>query len=302
MRSLARRGRARLEAAGVPSPAQDAELLLAHALGVDRARLHLRPDDPVSGDAARRYEALLARRAAREPLQHLTGVQEFWSLRLRVTPEVLIPRPESEGIVEAFLAGVRAPDPLVLDLGTGSGCLAIAVARERPAARLHATDLSAAALEVARKNAADHGVEGRIMFHAGDLFEPIRQAALERSFDAILSNPPYVGAAELERLEPEVRDHEPRLALTPGEDGLLVHRRLAREAAAFLKPGGLLIAEFGAGQENPLRALYDSGLRAGSSSAGAAAGSSPGSAPALSIVEIRPDLAGIPRILVARAR
>lgn len=271
-----------LEAARVMSPLLDAELLLAHALGLDRTRLHLHPDDPVPEAAARRFAAFLARRAAREPLSYLTGVQEFWSLRLRVTPEVLIPRSETEGIVEAFLERNARPDPLVLDVGTGSGCVAIAVARELPAARLQATDLSPEALEVARLNAAEQGVGDRVVFHQGDLFEPLRQAEFEERFDAILSNPPYIGAAELPGLEPEVRDHEPRIALTPGDDPLLIHRRLAREARAFLKSGGHLIVEFGLGQEEPLRALYGGG-------------------PALAILEVRRDLAGIPRVLVARA-
>jgi release factor glutamine methyltransferase len=157
--------------------------------------------------------------------------------------------------------------------------VAIAVARERPGARLHATDLSAGALEVARLNAAEQGVGDRIVFHRGDLFEPLRQARLEACFDAILSNPPYIGSADLPGLEPEVRDHEPRIALTPGDDPLLVHRRLAQEAPAFLKRGGHLIVEFGAGQEEALRVLY-------------------GGQPALAILEVRRDLAGLPRILV----
>lgn len=279
--SLAREGSATLRESGVATAARDAELLLAHVLGSEPARLHARPNDPVPSEAEARFRVLVSRRAVRIPLQYLTGFQEFWSLRLRVTPAVLIPRPETEGLVEAFLRLNRRPDPLVLDVGTGSGCLAIAVAREAPGARIHATDLSPEALEVAARNAAEHEVAGRIRFHQGDLFAPLRAAGLSKQADFILSNPPYVGETELQGLEPEVRIHEPRGSLTPGADPLLIHRRLATGASGFLRSGGLLIVEIGAGQEAALRALYSG-------------------APGLEVVEVRPDLAGIPRVLVAR--
>jgi len=225
----------------------------------------------------------VARRAAREPLQYLTGVQEFWSLTFRVTPAVLIPRPETEGLVEAFLRLNRAPDPIVLDIGTGSGCLAVVAALEIPAAHGYASDVSGEALEVARRNAAAHGVAGRIDFRPGDLFEPFRGAGLDGRVDFILTNPPYVGEADLPGLMPEVRDHEPRAALLGGPDGLEAHRRLARESPEFLKPGGHLLAEIGLGQETALRALY-------------------AVQPRLDLVAFQPDLAGIPRVLIACAR
>jgi release factor glutamine methyltransferase len=250
---------------------------------VDRPRLHRDPGSAVPGDLEARYRALLLRRSRREPLQHLTGVQEFWSLRFRVTPAVLIPRPETEGIVEDFLRLRGRPDPLVVDVGTGSGCIAVVVARAAPGAGVHAVDASEEALAVARLNAADHGVADRITFHRGDLLRPIREAGLAGRLDFVLSNPPYVPEAEHARLAPEVRDHEPRAALVAGADGLAVHRRLADDAPACLRPGGRLIVEIGIGQEAPARALY-------------------GGRPDLEVLEVRPDLAGVPRILVARRR
>ena len=235
-------------------------------------------------DAAR-YRDLIARRAARHPLQYLTGVQEFWSLAFKVTPAVLIPRPETEGIIEAFLRLCEAPDPVVVDIGTGSGCLAVTVAKEIPGARVFAGDVSAEALDVARENAAAHGVSSRIEFRRGDLFESFRGAGsdLAGRVDFILTNPPYLGDDEFPGLMPEVRDHEPRGALSAGPDPLAVHRRLARESVEFLKPGGYLIAEMGLGQDAALRALY-------------------GGQPGLEVTAVLPDLAGIPRVLVARAR
>lgn len=278
--SLAREGRGILERSGFAGAVPDSEILLAHALGVERVSLHLNPASPVRPEKARAYLDLVARRAARTPLQHLTGFQEFWSLRFRVTPAVLIPRPESEILVTSLLRINERPDPLVLDVGTGSGCLAIALASEVPGARVHASDISHEALGVAARNAADHGVADRIRFHRGDLFEAFRSLGLEGSADFILSNPPYVAERDLPGLQPEVRDHEPRVALVAGPDGLDVHRRVASEAAAFLSPNGRLIVEFGLGQENSLREIY---------------GRTP-----LTLVGVEADLVGIPRVLVAR--
>ncbi len=210
-------------------------------------------------------------------------MQEFWSLAFKVTPAVLIPRPETEGIIEAFLRLNDAPEPVVLDIGTGSGCLAVVVARELPGARVYASDVSEEALRVARVNAAAHGVAGRILFRLGDLCGPHRDTGLEGAVDFLLSNPPYMGDEELAGLAPEVRDHEPRAALVAGPDGLAVHGRLLQDAGDLLKPGGQLIAEIGLGQDRPLRELYRDH-------------------PRLELVTIEPDLAGIPRVLIARAR
>jgi len=267
----------------VAAPAADAEALLAHVLGFERAHLHAEPESAVRDEDAARFRDLVARRAARVPLQHLTGVQEFWSLRFQVGPAVLIPRPESELLIEAFLRLNRRPDPIVVDVGTGSGCLAIAVAHEARGALVHATDVSEEALMVARLNAASLDVAGRIAFYRGDLLEPLGGLGLEGQVDFILSNPPYIGEGELASLEPEVRDHDPRPALTPGPDALAIHRRLAAEAPPFLRPGGCLVVEMGAGQEAPLRRIYG----------GAGSG--------LDIVETIPDLAGIPRVLIGRS-
>lgn len=229
-------------------------------------------------DAAR-YRELLDKRAGRVPLQHLTGTREFWSLPFHVSPEVLIPRPESEHLIEAFLRVNDRPDPLILDIGTGSGCLAVVAAREVPGALVHACDISEAALRIARLNASDNDVAGRIAFYHGDLFEPLRGRGLLGRVDVILCNPPYIAEKDLAALDPEVREHEPRVALTPGPDGLAVHRRLAAEAPEFLKPDGHLIVEFGLGQEDAVRAIYGASLE---------------------VVGVRRDLAGIPRVLVAR--
>jgi release factor glutamine methyltransferase len=267
----------------VVDAARDAEILLTHVLSIDRARLHARPDTPVGSENADRYRALIARRAVREPLQYLTGAQEFWSLDFKVTPAVLIPRPETEGIIESFLRLNHAPEPVVLDIGTGSGCLAVVVAREIRGARVYASDVSAEALQVASDNAATHGVAGDIQFRRGDLFAPHRATGLEDAVDFILVNPPYLADGEFQGLMPEVRDFEPRAALAAGPDGLAFHRRLAHEAGDFLKGGGHLIAEIGLGQEAPLRGLYLDH-------------------PRLDLVAIEADLAGIPRILIARAR
>ncbi len=257
-------------------------MLLAHVLDVPRTRLHVHPETTVASGDAGRFRNLVARRASRVPLQHLTGSQEFWSLRFEVTPSVLIPRPETEHLIETLLRVDRTDRPVVLDVGTGSGCLAVAVALERPGAVVHALDISADGLEVARRNAAAHGVAGRITFHHGDLLEPLLSLGLGRQVDVLLSNPPYVGASDLGGLQPEVREHEPLVALSPGQDPLAIHRRLAVEGPPFLKPGGHLIVEIGQGQDAAIRALY-------------------GGADGLEVLETVPDLAGIPRVLLARA-
>jgi release factor glutamine methyltransferase len=252
-------------------------------LGTERAHLHAHPEIPVAPGDAQRFRAMMVRRASHEPVQYLTGRQEFWSLAFRVTPAVLIPRPETELVVETFLALNRRPDPRVIDIGTGSGCIAVCVSREVPGAEVHATDCSPAALEVARGNAVEHGVEERIRFAAGDLYEPLTGLDLEGRFDFILCNPPYVPAEELSALQPEVRDHEPRVALSPGDDPLAVHRRLVDGAARYLRSGGFLLVEIAWCQEEVVRSLYTNRRD-------------------IEILEVKVDLAGIPRLVVARAR
>jgi release factor glutamine methyltransferase len=243
---------------GVDSARLQAELLLAHVLHKPRLKLYLEFERVPSEPELAALRELVRRRGAREPLQYLVGSVNFCGLELAVNPAVLIPRPETELLAErawTFLAGrVGAPEApaAALDFGTGSGCLAIALAVHCPAARIWAVDLSPAALEVARSNAARHGVEARIHFLPSDGFTAL--PAGER-FDLIVANPPYIPTAEIARLQPEVRDHEPRAALDGGPDGLAVIRRLASEAAPWLKPGGRLMLELGDGQAETATAL-----------------------------------------------
>ena len=282
MKSLLLEGSKILKAAGVTTESLDAELLMTHVLGVDRAYLHAHRASAVRDGDAARFKKLIARRAAREPLQYITGVQEFWSLPFQVSPAVLIPRPESELLIEVLLCLNRRDDPCVLDIGTGSGCLAVAAAHEIPGALVHATDISEGALAIARHNAAANDVGGRVAFYKGDLFDPLQGLGMRGRVDFILSNPPYVGAVEIDGLQPEVKDHEPRGALVPGSDSLAVHGRLARESRPFLRPGGFLIVELGQGQAGPARDLY-------------------ARSPGLEVAEVRLDLAGIERVLIAHA-
>ena len=275
-----RLGAARLAAAGVPDPAWDAERLLRHVLGWDRAALlAARPDTPLSSDSAATFQRLLDERARRRPLQHLLGVQEFWGRQFRVTPDVLIPRPETELIVETALTLLRGVEaPCVADVGTGSGCIALTLAAERPDAVVHAMDVSAAALAVAEDNARGLGLAGRVSFLHGDLLAPV--AGLR--FDLVASNPPYVDAAELASLEPEVRDHEPRAALVPGPDPYAAYRRLVPQAANVLRAGGFLLLEIGHGMQAAITGLCEqAGLR---------------------VLRVVPDLHSIPRTVVATSQ
>lgn len=254
-----RRAEERLRAAGIPSPGLDAELLLRHVLGIDRAGLLTRLGDPLSEDAGARYAKLLEERASRRPLQHLTGVQEFWRHAFRVTRDVMIPRPETEILVDTalrFLEG-RA-NPVVADVGTGSGCIAVSLAHERKDARVIATDASAAALEVARGNAQEAGLGARVELRLGDLLAPI--AELAGAIDLIVCNPPYVAADQLAALEPEVREQDPRLALVPPSgDALELYRRLATGAPPLLRPGGGLLVEVGYGMGEEVASLFRAG-------------------------------------------
>jgi release factor glutamine methyltransferase len=244
---------------GIESARLDAECLLAEALGSDRLRLYLEFDKPVEAAERARFRELVRRRAdERVPVAQILGRKEFWSLALRVTKDVLVPRPETETLVAAALERLpeREGDYRVLDLGTGSGAVALALAHERPQARVLATDVCAAALAVARANAQELGLAGRVRFAQGDLFEP---TAGER-FDLVVSNPPYVAEGDAASLAPEL-GHEPARALFAGPDGLAVLRPLVDQAPGHLAPGGALALELAPDQAPAVaRACAEAGL------------------------------------------
>ena len=245
----------RLRLESVSNDLLDAQTLLAFSLGRDRIWLIVNYREPISEDVRKGYEALIERRAAGEPLQYITGRQEFFGLDFEVTPAVLIPRPESELIVEEVIRLVSDEEwlsPLIVDVGTGSGCLAIAIAREIPEAEIIAIDISGEALEVARRNASRNVLADRISFVEGDLLDPLTGRS-----HIIVSNPPYISAAEMADLQREVRDWEPQTALTDHGDGLGFYRRLLADAPRHLLPGGYLICEIGYGQAEAIRTLTD---------------------------------------------
>jgi release factor glutamine methyltransferase len=277
---------ARLTAQHVPSPRMNAELLLMFTLDCDRAYLYAHPERELTSDEQTRYDAALSERARGVPAQYITGHQEFWGMDLIVTPAVLIPRPETEHVIEIVLelAGVeraggrgRPPHTIPLriaDVGTGSGCIALALAKELPQAEIHATDISPAALEIARANAARHQLESRIQFREADLLAGFEN----NSFDFIVSNPPYVGESEEDQVQLEVRKFEPRSAVFAGPTGLEVIARLIPQAHDALRPGGRLIMEIsGTIAEKVKELLRD-----------------------WNEVQIRPDLQSIPRVAQAR--
>ncbi|HUF92609.1 MAG TPA: peptide chain release factor N(5)-glutamine methyltransferase [Candidatus Limnocylindria bacterium] len=266
---------AELGAAGVETPRVDAEWLLAHCLAVERMTLRLAPARALDDEAAARYAAAVARRARREPLQQIVGSQEFRSVRMRVTRDVLVPRPETEVLVEWALELLPAGDALVVDVGTGSGCIACAIAAERPAARVVAIERSLAAAAVARDNAAPLGARVRVL--VGDLLAPLG----DHRADLIVSNPPYLDAALMAALPPEVAEFEPRVAVDGGADGLDVIRPLVAGAHARLRPGAALVLETaGAEQAHRVAAL----LRAAD----------------FTQVSFRRDLAGVERFVAGR--
>lgn len=266
---------------GLDSPETDARVLLGHALGLDRSALTASSDRPLSAPEAAAVAAVAARRLSHEPVAHIVGHREFWSLDLRVTPDTLVPRPETETIVEAALEAIDCTGPRtrplrIVDLGTGTGALLLALLSELPQAFGIATDLSPKALAVARDNATRHGLDRRAGFVLGDF-----GTALAGPFDLVVSNPPYISSEEILDLAPEVKDHDPLLALDGGPDGLDAYRALARDAGRLLAPSGALVVELGAGQAADVAALLaGAGLYV--------------ETPA------RPDLAGIPRAITAR--
>ena len=262
---------------------RDAETLLAHLLERDRAWVFAHPETELDATQKETFRELTARRAAHEPLQYLIGEQEFYSLPLRVTPDTLIPRPETELLVEAVLhwAATQPPEVRVLDVGTGTGAIALALATHLPAAEIVACDLSAAALAVARDNSERLDLADRVRFTQSDLLAALTpELDAGGLFDAIVSNPPYVPSADAATMQPEVVDHEPHLALFAGIDGLEIYRRLIPQARAALRPGGLLAMEFGFAQRDALADLLDG----------------------WDDVRFLDDYAGIPRIALARWR
>jgi release factor glutamine methyltransferase len=267
--------------AGIDSAEADARLLMAYALGVDRAELIANGGRALTVEQADAIDALAARRLRREPVARIFGHKEFWSLSLQIGPAVLVPRPETETVVEAARDAVaRDARPMaqlrILDIGTGSGALLLALLSELPNAVGTATDISAAALDVARANAERSGLAGRCTFVACDI-----AVGVPGPFDLIVSNPPYVVHGEIASLPPEVRDYDPALALDGGADGLDGYRAIGAQARRLLAPGGKLIVELGAGQEATVRALF---TKAG-----------------LAAAAVLNDLAGIPRALTASA-
>jgi release factor glutamine methyltransferase len=271
-----------LSAHNVPDHGMDAELLLRHALGKDRAWLLVHLQDRIDDEGLRTFEQSVERRKLREPLQYIIGIQEFWGIPLTVTPDVLIPRPETEFVVEAALKAVHGINtPFIVDLCTGSGCIAISLAKELPKARVFATDRSDRALHIAQENARQTGVADRIRFLEGDLFVPLEEMDLRGRIDCVVTNPPYVRSGDLTTLQPEVRDFEPAMALVAGPEGTEIAERIIQQAPEYLKQGSLLIMEMGLGQTAALRTIVGDTHKFGR-------------------VEIVKDLAGIERVIVVK--
>jgi release factor glutamine methyltransferase len=264
---------------GIETARLDAEVLLAHCLGVDRLHLYLNLERPLALEERKQYRGLVRRRGLREPVAYITGHREFWSTRFRTVPGVLIPRPETEHLVDAVIREISAREaPRVLEIGTGSGAVAVSVAQEVPNAFVVATDINPAVIATARANGLDAGVADTVCFVASDLFTAIRPS---EDFDVICSNPPYIDTGLIRHLDPEVREFEPMLALDGGPDGLDVIRALVRHVMDHLKPGACFMTEIGEGQEAAVRELFAviGGLR--------------------DIRTVR-DLASIPRVILGR--
>lgn len=278
--AVLRQAAQRLISCGIESGALDAEILLGHVLGMGREQIVVAANTPLNDADGRAYEGLLSRRLRREPTAYITGRREFWSLDLHVTRDVLIPRPETELLVEIALTLAKgsARARRIIDLGTGSGAIAVALASELTNAEIVATDVSAEALAVAAGNAVLNGVNGRIRFALGDLFEPIRP---EQPVDLIVSNPPYIRRSDIDTLEPEVSRWEPRGALDGGLDGLEYYRRIAAHAFRYLAPDGALAVEIGASTGQAVSALFQD-------------------TPACAAVSIYNDYTGMERVVVAR--
>jgi release factor glutamine methyltransferase len=317
IRTALKLGIAQLRAASVPSYTLAAELLLLHATGRNRTSLYSHPEDPLAETESQTYFRMLEQRGAGIPTQHLTGKQEFWGMEFEVTPDVLIPRPETEHLIELALDRLALRDLrsqhkqnmsgeglLLADIGTGSGCIACALAKEFPAAEIYALDISRAALAVAQRNASRLGFSDRIHFQESNLFSAFsfvgaqhaapqvsnqRSAEIHKSpvtthqsafFDLIASNPPYIGRREAATLAPEVRVHEPEIALYGGEEGYELYADLITQSAAHLKPSGILVLEIGHDSLPAVQPLFDS--------------------PQWTNLGVTDDLAGIPRVVSAQ--
>lgn len=289
LRTALKLGIANLRNANVDAYTLAAEVLLLHAIGRDRAWLYSHHDEPLTQEEVHNYFSCIDRRCAGEPTQHLTGKQEFWGLDFEVTPDALIPRPETEHLIEVALdrlalREVRAGRPQknsglglrIADVGTGSGCIAITLSKELPEAGIYATDISAAALAVAKRNALRHSVSSRIHFIECNLLDTVAPA---QPLDLIVSNPPYVARREAHTLTREVREHEPATALFGGEEGFELYPELIAQAAQQLKPGGILVLELGYNSLPAVRPLLET--------------------PAWSNVGVTDDLGAIPRVIAA---
>jgi len=301
IRAALKQAMARLRAAKVPSYTLAAELLLIHTLGRDRAWLYTHPEEPLDPPAAEKFFALVARRADGEPTQYLTGKQEFWGLEFEVTPAVLIPRPETEHLVELALerlgprgikirldTGAPSPSLRIADMGTGSGCLAVALAHELPHAGVIATDISAAALEVASRNAARLHVAERVHFVQTNMLDALVPNSSSNNhgnhfFDVIVSNPPYVALDDAATLAREVREHEPHAALFGGRSGTEMYGKLIEQAGALLRQRGILVLELGYNSADAVLKIIRE-------------------APGWVNISVTNDLAGIPRVLAAERR
>ncbi len=290
VRTALRLGIAQLRAANVSSYTLAAELLLLHATGRTRTSLYSHPEDQLTESESHNYFSLIERRASGVPVQHLTGKQEFWGLEFEVTPDVLIPRPETEHLIEVALDRLALRDLrttktqnmsgeglLIADIGTGSGCIAIALAKELPAAQICALDICSAALAVAERNATRLGFSDRIAFLESNLLSAISENS--PLFDLIVSNPPYIGQNEADTLAREVRDHEPAIALFGGEEGYELYADLITQSATHLRPGGILVLELGHNSLPAVQPLVDT--------------------PAWVNVGVTNDLSSIPRVIAA---
>lgn len=271
---LCRSGEERLRAAGVESPILETQLILAHVLNSTRLHITTNIHGTISEQQAKTFEELLARRISREPLAYILGKKDFYGLEIIVRPGVMVPRPETEVLVEECIKRLRKPDPIIADIGTGTGAIAIALAVAIPGSTIYATDISPVAIETARCNVKKYSLENRVRIFQGNLLEPLSGLV----FDTVVSNPPYIPTEDIDALQPEIKLHEPRLALDGGPDGLDCYRELIPASLEILKNGGFLAVEVGIEQANRVAELFRSA--------------------GYTTVQIAKDLSGIERVVV----